>query len=489
MLKKLKKDVNSGVKWTAISSVLIAILNFLLLALLARMLNKSDFGLMAIVSIITIFSIEIVDMGLGQAIIQKQQTSDRQLSSLFWINTCIGFLVFIIINILAVGIAQFYKEIELISLIRIVSVVFITNGISTQYRALFQRDFKFKFLALVDLIGFGIYFTLTLSLAYLGFGVYALVWGTIGRSVLTGLIVFFRGLRIHIPKFIFKVSEVKEYLNFGAFRLGAFILQYINKTLDVLLIGSLVGMSALGIYDMYQRILEQPIRIFSPIVNRVALPMFAKIKEDKQSSEIIYVKVSNYLNTLRFPIFIFLFVMAAPVIRIVLGEDWLEEALVFRLLALLFMFRTVGALMGTFMVASGKANWTFFIGLIMIIITPAAIFIGSNYGMIGIVSALLIIVLLAVIPRFYFVLKKIIPNIKGTDYNKSILMPLIYAIIAGSAAALPLALNLNTIVTLVLGTIVFWSIYIVLTHLFNSAASLAVQDIFKSFFAKRKNQL
>jgi len=428
--KSLRKKAVSGVRWTVAASLFSSIGGLILLSVFARVLTKSEFGLMAIVNILTIFSVELVDMGIGQAIIQKQKANATQLSSLFWVNFLLGLLVFGLLYFLALPISLFFESPSLIPLIKITSFIFIANGISSQYQALLQRDLRFKEIAFIDVFSFTVYLLLTLFLIFKGFRVFALVWGSLGRSIVRTIFLIILGFKINIPKLVFKIEEIKPFLNFGAFRFGAFILSYSNKKFDSILLGKLLGMEALGVYDIYQRILGQPIKLFSPIINKVSFPLFAKINKDNKKSKIAFLTIFNLLNSLRFPIFVFLIVAAEPIITFFLGAQWLENILVFQLLAGFFLLKTISAFTGTVMVAKGKANWSFYINLIMLCITPLGIFLGSKYLMVGVAIALLLISILTQIPKYYFIVKRILP-IKAKEYVIPILKPLLISGVSG----------------------------------------------------------
>ena len=119
----LKDKTIKGVKWTTFSSVFTAILQIIQLSILARLLNPSDFGLMAIVMVVIGFSNMFIDMGLSNAIIYKQNVTDNQLTSLYWVNVAIGVILFFIILIISPFIAVFYESPQLKNLIIVEQVL------------------------------------------------------------------------------------------------------------------------------------------------------------------------------------------------------------------------------------------------------------------------------------------------------------------------------------------------------------------------------
>lgn len=486
MADSLRKETTSGIKWTAFASLITSIGGLFLLAVLARNLDKADFGLMAIVNILTIFSVELVDMGIGQAIIQKQKATALQLSSLFWINISLGVIVFLGLYLVAPFISNFYENPRLTTLIQIISFIFIFNGLSSQYQALFQRDFRFKLIASIDIISFGIYFILVIVLVFMGYGVYSLVWGSLVRAVVRSLSSFAIGSKTNLPSFVFDLNEIKVFLNFGAFRFGAFIITYFSKRLDSLLLGKLLGMDVLGVYDVYQRILQQPIKVFSPIINKVTFPLFSKLNKDKEKGKYAFLQIFNLLNSLRLPIFIFLIVAAEPIVKIFLGESWLENILVFKILALFFLFRTIGAFTGTVMVAGGKANWSFYISLIMVTITPLAIYFGSKYQMLGVAIALLTINILTQIPRYIFIIRKILP-ISLKEYFTPIIKPFIFSCLAALSVFPFTFIKIGSLPLLILMSMIFGAVYATVSYFFNNTVLIEITKFIPAKFRMNRS--
>lgn len=405
MKKSYKSDAILGVKWTSLSSIIVASGSFLLIIVLTNILNKKDFGLYAIVSMVIGFSGEFVDMGISQAIIQKQKIKKQQLSTLYWMNVFLACLVFLVINLISNAIAVFYNEYELPELLLIVSFSFLFSGLSAQYQALLQKELKFKIMSILDIIGFVVYVSITLYLANTGFGVYSLVWGTLASAGLKSILLIITGLKYHKPTFYFNWKEIKYFLNFGSFRTGSFLLSFLNRQLDSILIGKVIGLEELGIYDVFKRVVRQPIRVFSPIVQKVVYPLLSKVNDiDARMSE-MFVKVLRLLNIIRYPIYIGIVLLAREIVSLFFGEAWIQYVVVLQLLAIIYLFKTIQSFIGQAVMAKGKANWNFYNNLIVLPLNILSIWLGSYWGIIGISFSLLVLNLTLIIPRYYLIVK------------------------------------------------------------------------------------
>ncbi len=179
----LKTQTISGVKWTTLSTVVVNILQLTQIAILSRFLDPTAFGLMALVTVVIGFSQAFLDMGISNAIIHKQQVSQDQLSTLYWINVLAGLFLFIIICGVAPFVASFYKETELTKLIILVAMSFLVQPFGQQFMVLWQKEMRFREIAKIEIITKSFTFVVSVWLAYRGFGVYALVFGTLAGSV------------------------------------------------------------------------------------------------------------------------------------------------------------------------------------------------------------------------------------------------------------------------------------------------------------------
>lgn len=423
MKNSYKKEAVSGVKWTSLSSICIAGGSFVLILVLTNILDKKDFGLFALVNIVVGFSAEFVDIGISQAIVQKQEINKKQLSTLYWVNILLALLVFLVINVSKGLIGDFYEEDELPKLLGLVSFSFLFSGLSAQYQALLQKALRFKLMASLDIIAFIVYLSVTLSLAYFGYGVYALVWGTLARTGVKSMLLLITGLKTHIPRLYFNLKEVNYFLNFGSFRTGSFLVSFLNTQLDSILIGKFIGVGELGVYDVFKRIVQQPIRLLSPIIQKVTYPLMAKVHEDKQRISNMFIRILELLNLIRFPIFIGIALVAHEITNLFLGSDWNEHVLVLQVLAFVFLLSTIQSFVGISMLSSGKSNWNFYNNLALLPLNILVILIGSKHGILGISIGLLIKGLIIIYPRYKFILSKIF-NISFMKYIQIVFLKL-----------------------------------------------------------------
>jgi O-antigen/teichoic acid export membrane protein len=426
----LKDEAISGVKWTTVSSVIVAVLQLVQLAILARFLEPSAFGLMAIVMVVIGFSQAFLDMGISNAIIYHQKITKDQLSTLYWVNILAGFILFVIISIVAPYIADFYEEVELSKLVRLVGLTFLIQPFGQQFMILWQKEMRFSEIAKIDIVNKSIALVVAVYFAYYGYGVYALVYGTLAGMVSQTIQFMYKGLQEYKPDFVFKIREIKEFLSFGAFQMGEKTINYFNRELDTLLIGKLLGSEALGIYTISKQLIMKPAEIINPIITKVAFPLMAKIQDDTLRLKNIYLKIIRYISSVNFPIYMLIFIFANDIVLILFGEAWLEAVDIVQVLSIFGALRSIGNPVGALLLAKGKVNWGFYWNLGLFIYIPLGIYISSYWGLVGISFGLVLMMLSLLTPNWYFLVRTLC---KATfmEYHKQIFIPLIITIISG----------------------------------------------------------
>ncbi len=353
----LKSNAITGVKWTTVSMVIVTVLQLLQLSILARYLEPTDFGLMAILMVVIGFSQAFMDMGISNAIIHRQEISNSQLSSLYWLNILSGILLALVVIILAPLIASYYKDARLTNLLMILSSVFIIVALGNQYRILFQKELMFDLMAKIEVFASFISFTTAVYFAYSGWGVYALVFAMIVQAFTSSVLFLYLGLRNHhVPSFSYKHSELKGFYSFGLFQMGEKSVNYISANIDKLLIGKMIGFQAVGFYNMAWQLIIFPLAKINPVVNKVAFPIYSKVQNDQEALNRYYGLSMKVLSLLTVPILAFLSFFANDIVLVFFGEGWGKTATLVTVLAFVGIGKALGNPGGALILALGRAD-------------------------------------------------------------------------------------------------------------------------------------
>lgn len=471
----LKQQAISGIKWTTVSTVITTVLQLLQLAILARFLDPSAFGLMALVMVVVGFSQAFLDMGISNAIIHKQEITKDQLSTLYWVNVLAGFALFVIISALAPLVASFYNEPELTELIIIVGLTFLIQPFGQQFMALWQKEMRFSEIAKIDIVNKSISLVVSVYFAYKGYGVYALVYGTLAGVVSQTVQFMVMGLKEYKPSLIFKPREIKEFLSFGAYQMGERTINYFNSQIDTMLIGKLLGMEALGIYTVAKQIIMRPAQIVNPIITKVTFPTMAKIQDDTVRLKNIYLKTINYLSSVNFPIYAFIFIFAHDIVMIMFGEKYFEAIYIIQILAIWGALRSTGNPVGSLLLAKGKANWGFWWNLGLLFYVPVGIYIGSHWGLEGVSWALILLSFpLGMIANWYFLVRPLC-GAEFVEYHREIVIPALIAFGAGAVSFLAVMYVEQVALRFLVGSVVGAIVVVGLNYVMNKGFLMEVK--------------
>ncbi len=481
----IKEQAISGVKWTTFSSIINAILSFIQFIALSRILNPSDFGLMALVMVVIGFSQMFIDMGISNAIIYTHDVSTNQLNSLYWLNIFTGVILFLVIFLISQYIADFYKEPKLNKLIFYVGLTFLIQPFGQQFLILLKKNLQFENIAKAQIIAKFISFIFIICLALLGFGVYSLVMGVIVSSTISTIVLIYYGFKIYTPKFYFQKSDIKRFIGFGIFQMGEKMIQYFNTQLDTILIGKFLGVENLGVYNLAKQLLSYPSQIINPTVTNVTFPVMAKFNNDINKLKQVYSKTINYLSLINFPIYLLISILAESLVLTFFGVKWLEAIPIIQIMSITSLINSTGNPAGSLLLSRGRADIAFYWNLILLFIIPLSIYIGSFWAINGIVFAALLIQIIIFLPIWKFVLFKII-NITLVDYLKLMFVPLLLIIFTGLSTFLFLFFIQSIILKLAFGPLFFGIIYFILLRRFQFEFYIELKSLFSGLYINRR---
>lgn len=397
---------------------------------LTHYLAPSDFGLMAVMSVVIGFTRAFIDMGLSNAIMHHQNISHRQLSSLYWLNIFAGILACALLIIIAPFIAEFYNEPAMIQPLTFLSAAFVFVSLGNQYRVLCQKHLLFDKLAKVEIFSSAISLLSAVIAAHLGAGVYSLVIAILTNSLVSSLFFLKLGAPLfQYPSLCFRVAELRKFLSFGLFQMAENSINFFNKQFDVLLIGKLLGTEATGAYYIAKTLAFRVIDVISPIVTKISLPLMSRNQDDREVLTKIYLKSVKLVSLVTFPIFVTVAMLAEPIIAIFFGEEWEQSIILLQVLAIYSMLRATGNPIGSLLLAKGRADLGFYWNLGLFFIIPTTIYLGSSWDVTGVALSQLLLMIVLIFPGWLLLVKPL-SAISFYDYLKSFLVPLLYVVTA-----------------------------------------------------------
>ena len=418
----LKSKAITGVKWTTVSMVALTLFQFLQLSILARYLTPQDFGLMALIMVVIGFTQTFMDAGISNAIIHKQNITNEQLTSLYWLNVVLGAFLSFIVAILSSLISSFYNEPEMERLLLLLSPVFFFLSLGSQYKVLCQKELKFNLMAKVEFVSAFFSFASAIYLAVNGYGVFSLVIAFLIQSTISTFLYVSIGIKIfYRPKLHFNILGLNEFFRFGFFQMGEKAVNYISANLDRLIIGKMIGAQSLGYYNLAWQLVMFPLSKINPVVNKVAFPIYSKVQDDNVTLSKYYNLSVSSLSLVTVPLLAFLSFFSVDVVEIVFGSQWGKAADLLTILAFIGILKALANPGGAVLLALGRADIGFWWNIFWVVSVSLTI-MGSimYFGTVESVAASLLILNITVGLLWHWIIS-IVSEVSYIDIFKNII--------------------------------------------------------------------
>lgn len=453
-----------------------AVLMLAQVAILARLLPPSDFGLMALVASVIAFAQIFSDVGISNAIIHHQKISKESLSSLYWLNVLASTVLMLLLMLASPLIANWYHEPRLQLLLMSMSVSFLIVALGQQLRVIAEKNLRFDKLAVVELAASSLGLLMAVVVAVMGGGVFALVAGAFASAFFSTLFLWWKLAEGWRPMWRLKLGEIKEFLSFGSYMIGFSLTNTINIQADILIGGRVLSAASLGAYSLPKGLCLRLAMIINPIVTRVGLPVMAQVQGDRDRLKSIYLKTLLMVSSVNFPLYLFTAVFAPEVVAIMLGEQWKASVPLLQIFALWGLVRSTGNPAGSLVMAMGRANLMFWWSLGLMFFWLPIFWVGSQYGAQGLAISALVAMLAMPIPQWFIVIRPLC-GANFVEYFKQMFIPLwISAVVAGIGycAAIPFEMP---IIRIVVGGLVGAMVYLLMSRYFNRAWFSAMAEL------------
>lgn len=407
-IKGLRRRATSGARWTGTATAIRIAMQFVQLAVLARLLRVEDFGLMAMVNVVLSFALAYADSGVSNAIIAYRDARKEELSSLYWLNVLSGIGVAGLLWLLAPALAALYRQPPLVELLRASTVVFVIGPLGQQFQVLMERDLRFKRLAAIETFAMVASSVVGIALAFAGYGVWSLVWATIVNSFVKAGALAVIGWSAWRPVMHFRPRECRRFLRFGVYQMGEKTLNLIGQYLDKMVIGVLMGPVPLGYYDMASRLIARPYQIINVIFTRVAFPVFSAVQKDRGRLRKGYLELMEVLNALTIPLYIGMVVLAAPFVLVQLGSNFEPTVPLLRILSIVGLAFALSSPSGSLVLACGRADIGLYMNILRTCLIILGIWIGARWELRGIAWAMVIVVAGVMFPAHAWVRWKLV---------------------------------------------------------------------------------
>ncbi|MFM4862521.1 MOP flippase family protein [Aeromonas media] len=398
-------SLSSNLKWVALSKVIQISLQLISLTVLTRLLDPSEYGLMAMATVVTNFTLIIRDLGTSAAIIQRKELNQGIKSTIFWLNMIMGASLALIILISAPVIAKLFNEQALISVLMWLAFSFPLASLGTAQQALLERESHFKKVASIEICAAAIALTVALVMAYQGFGVYSLVGQTL---VSCGISTMWLWRSAHWrPSLLFAKSELRQLLGFSG-NLTAFnLINYFSRNADAMIVGHYFTAAVLGAYSLAYRVMLFPLQSLTSVVSRSLYPLMSRKQDDPTQTKDMYLKVLTVIASITAPMMAGLAVLRDPFVAITFGTQWTLVPSILLWLAPTGFVQSLISTTGSVFMAHGKTQLLMQLGILSAILQVGAFVIGSQYDVQTLALLYLVANLVNALPAIYFTMQTV----------------------------------------------------------------------------------
>jgi O-antigen/teichoic acid export membrane protein len=388
------------VLWSSTGTVAQFISSVVVMVILARLLTPTDFGVVTAATLVVSFAQVFTRLGITQAIIQRPDLAPIHIRTGFTYSVASGLILTAVIWLLTPLIADFFRIEAMIPVLRALTAVFLLRGLSAVAESIMQREMRFRPLANIQVISYVLGYGVTgIILAWVGWGVWALVYAQLAQTVIETILFIYWGR--HDIRPALNQSALKELMSIGG---GVTLSKLANQVAvqgDNLIIGRTLGAELLGLYSRAYRLMALPANLFGDAVELVSFPAMAKVQDDKVRLARAFCRSVTLTAVLAFPVMVISLLVAPEIIHVFLGPQWVGTIEPFQILAFGLYFRLGYKINGSLAKARGEVYELARLKIFYAVTILLGAWVGHFWGLSGVAAA----VVLALGLHFFLLLR------------------------------------------------------------------------------------
>lgn len=377
-----QKDLVKGVSSQTLITIALGVLNVISFAFFSRLLSKEVFGYFAALNaVITVFQ-GVSEAGLGSAVIQRKDYSQKYFSTAFTLSLIISLILAVLLFILSRPLSLLVSDETLINPLRIISVLLVFNSIDSIGRAAMMRKLEFLRYGIIQIVSYIFSYGIGIYLAFKGFGLYSLVAAAVLNAIFTCILIFSSDVKI--PKLYIDRKDCKQIVSFGGWLTASVLVNQLTQQLDKLVLSKWLSVTQLGAYSRPSGFIGTISDRFNGIFDTVLFPILSKIQDDKSKIKTSFLEAISLLNSFSVVLAGVFFFNAELIIQIFFGNEWLDITYVFRIISIGVVLMIDARLMDCYFRSLALVKLNFYLRFICMFIMLAALYIGSQNGIVGV---------------------------------------------------------------------------------------------------------
>ncbi|WP_256622117.1 lipopolysaccharide biosynthesis protein [Methanolobus chelungpuianus] len=397
----LTKKTIGGFVWTFIEQFSNRGISIVVTLLLAYFLTPDDYGLVAMMAVFLAVANSLMDMGFNQALIRKQDATEVDFSTAFYVNFILGIVSYLLLFISAPLIAAYYNETPLTLLLRAAGIVIIINSFQFVPRSVLTRDLNFKTQLKATVPATFISGLCAVIMAYAGFGVWALITQTIVSSLIITILLWSMS-DIWKPTFSFSWDSLSEMFDFGSKLFVSGFLDIIFKNIYVIFIAKLFSTSIAGHYFFATKIKDLILLQLVDSIQKVTYPSLSTVQDDDIRLKAGYRKIIQVTTFVFFPVITLTAALAEPLLLALFSEKWLPAVPYLQLMCIAGLIYPLNAINVNMLKVKGRSDIYLRLGLLEKFNITVILIMSSQFGVIAILIGQIIASVLSYLPNSYY---------------------------------------------------------------------------------------
>lgn len=462
MAESLKNKTVKGTIWSSVERFSVQGIQFVVMVIMARLLTPQDYGLVGMIAIFIAVSQSLIDSGFSQALIRKQDRDEIDNSTVFYFNIGVGCILYLIIFLCAPFIADFYNEPILTPITRCVGLGLLFNSLGVVQRALFTTTLNFKTQAKATVIGAVISGAVGITMAYRGFGVWAIVVQQVANTAL--VVIFLWVFSKWRPILAFSRKSFRTLFSFGSKLMVSGLIDTLYRNIYLIVIGKVFRASDLGYYTRAHQFSDFASSNFTGIFQRVSYPVLCTIQNDDTRLRDVYRRLLRTSAFIIFPLMTGMAAVAHPLIISILTEKWAFSAVILQILCLAQMWYPVHAINLNLLQVKGRSDLFLKLEIVKKLVGVTVLVCTIPFGLIIVCWGVLFNSLIALFINTFYTGKLI--DLGFLSQIRDLFPILLLSLgMGGLVWGLVSVLSLSPILKLIIGIIVGIAVYVICARL------------------------